>query len=399
MLMEMSTSTKQQLRRRAERGATATLVAVVLAGGVLLGAGALALDVGNMMFERRQLQNGADAAAFKLAEICDEDVAQCSDTLASTQSALVSAMSANAADAAAALNPRTFAPNGMCGRVAGSSLPACPSDSGDADVTDLTVCPPLPGWLKDNTDIDYVETYSLTETSDGSNVLDNILATGPGTAVSACARVAWGAGGIGLLPLTFGQCEWARAVGVTIGSDGEFIGTPSFPTPEIALGTNYDAKDATCANFNGHDYEGGFGWLDHPTGVCEVSPDADSWVAGWPGNGTGNDCLPNVHAGDFIFIPIYDCINGEQILCADNEAPAKTYYHIKGMALFEVTAIDLTGKTEGTPGVAAKDDCALQTNNKQCIYGKFHKELVAFGDIDITGGTDDYGLTVVKQVG
>ena len=81
----MSTSRRPRLRRRLERGATAAIVAVMLAGGVLLGAAALAVDVGNMMFERRQLQNGADAAAFKLAEICDDDVTQCSDTLGSTQ--------------------------------------------------------------------------------------------------------------------------------------------------------------------------------------------------------------------------------------------------------------------------------------------------------------------------
>ncbi len=56
------------------------IVAVVLGGGVLLGASALAIDVGNMMFERRQLQNGADASSQKLAQICAKDLTKCSTT-------------------------------------------------------------------------------------------------------------------------------------------------------------------------------------------------------------------------------------------------------------------------------------------------------------------------------
>jgi len=55
---------------RGERGAIATIVAMLFGLGVLLGAGALTVDVGNINAERRQLQNGADAAALSAARDC-----------------------------------------------------------------------------------------------------------------------------------------------------------------------------------------------------------------------------------------------------------------------------------------------------------------------------------------
>src|SRR6478736_7219701 len=55
---------------RREHGAVVTVVAVLLAGGVLLGFLALSLDVGQILVEKRQLQNSADAAAVSLAQSC-----------------------------------------------------------------------------------------------------------------------------------------------------------------------------------------------------------------------------------------------------------------------------------------------------------------------------------------
>ena len=56
--------------RAPERGAIAMMVTVLLASGVLLGCAALSVDVGNLSAERRQLQNGADAAALSAAQDC-----------------------------------------------------------------------------------------------------------------------------------------------------------------------------------------------------------------------------------------------------------------------------------------------------------------------------------------
>jgi Flp pilus assembly protein TadG len=55
-------------RTDSERGAAAVLVAVMML--VLIGAGALAVDVGQIYAERAQLQNAADAGAIAVAQAC-----------------------------------------------------------------------------------------------------------------------------------------------------------------------------------------------------------------------------------------------------------------------------------------------------------------------------------------
>jgi Flp pilus assembly protein TadG len=57
-----------QNRSDKERGAAGVLVAVMML--VVIGAGALAVDVGQIYAERAQLQNGADAGAIAVAQAC-----------------------------------------------------------------------------------------------------------------------------------------------------------------------------------------------------------------------------------------------------------------------------------------------------------------------------------------
>ena len=54
--------------RRDDAGATIVIVALMMV--VLLGMGALVIDVGQLYAERRELQNGADAAALAVAQDC-----------------------------------------------------------------------------------------------------------------------------------------------------------------------------------------------------------------------------------------------------------------------------------------------------------------------------------------
>src|SRR5262245_15679701 len=56
--------------RGADRGAAATMFAILLAGGVLLGFLALVVDVGRIYVEREELRSGADAAALAIAKAC-----------------------------------------------------------------------------------------------------------------------------------------------------------------------------------------------------------------------------------------------------------------------------------------------------------------------------------------
>lgn len=70
-----------RLRIQQDSGAVAVVVAVCLTA--LLGFAALAIDVGAVFVERRELQNGADAAALAIAQDCatDPGSAGCADPL------------------------------------------------------------------------------------------------------------------------------------------------------------------------------------------------------------------------------------------------------------------------------------------------------------------------------
>ena len=82
--MHRLTHTGLLSRRRSgsrERGAVASIVAVFIGGMVLLGCAALAIDVGSILYEKRQLQSGADAASLALAKVCQKTPAQCMSAL------------------------------------------------------------------------------------------------------------------------------------------------------------------------------------------------------------------------------------------------------------------------------------------------------------------------------
>ena len=190
--------------RRRERGAVSTIFAVLLAGGVVMGMLAMTVDVGSIWLERRQLQNGADAASMALADICARDATKCDPT--KTPSTLDPLLDANAGkDHASQLDTRSGTVKGQCARKPGGTafpgMPECASASTTAAITDLTKCPPLPTWLTgSNAGIPYVEAYSRTETASGSTILPKVFSQmlvggGSDVSVTACARAAWGTPG------------------------------------------------------------------------------------------------------------------------------------------------------------------------------------------------------------
>src|SRR5665811_2480716 len=90
-------------RLRGESGATAVIVALLMIP--LFGFAAISIDVGGLYFERRQLQNGADAAALAIAQDCAKGV--CGDINATASDLAGKNANDNAANATATTSGNT----------------------------------------------------------------------------------------------------------------------------------------------------------------------------------------------------------------------------------------------------------------------------------------------------
>jgi Flp pilus assembly protein TadG len=142
-----------------EKGAAGVTVAVMML--VLIGAGALAVDVGQIYAERAQLQNGADAGALAVAASCKP---------------------------------------GPCKASLAGPLANANSNDGTSDAAvDLSIAG---------------QVTVTTSTRSGSNsflakMFASALNTGPVT-VGATSTAAWGSPGSGLstLPITFAPCQF-----------------------------------------------------------------------------------------------------------------------------------------------------------------------------------------------
>ncbi|MEX0658939.1 MAG: pilus assembly protein TadG-related protein [Egibacteraceae bacterium] len=235
------------MRRLSEEGGAVALF-TALCMMMLAAFAAFAVNSGLVYDERRQLQNGADAAAFAIAFDCARGTAvKCTHTYATTVSGPAYADS-NARDGDAtiqAVEPAGLAP-----------------DSGEVTV----------------------ETLSREGAQDAVTLfMGNVL--GRSTAqVRATATARWGGAGTGTgLPLAIPLHRWeavaawqkaaypllTNAQGL-FPEDGPF---PLLPAPQtvFSLGGVPDYPP------------GSFGWIDHPQNVhpyCQVSLDVDDFAVG-----------------------------------------------------------------------------------------------------------------------
>lgn len=271
-------------------------------------------------------------------------------------------------------------------------MPVCDSATTTADLTDLGSCPSVPSWVTD-AGVSYVEAYTRSETSSGGAAVSHFFAPGD-TTVSACARYAWGPlTSASVLPLTFRTCEFDEAI-ATAGYGGE----TSLP---LKYGTD-DSCDPTAAS-SGGDFAGGFGWIDAVG--CEAQIDQDGWVDADTGVGKGNECLPEIHPGDTILIPIFDCISDTKTIspaCVPGSPTGtNTWYHIDRFEAFYVTGYKITGGGAGVylpgyPSSGASSECSDESLDNKCLYGWFVEDYVApEGEI---GGSGD-GVPAVKPAG
>lgn len=318
-----------------ERGAAGVIVALMIL--VLIGAGAMAVDVGQIYEERAQLQNGADAAALAVANSCAK--AACNTSLAGALA------NANANDNASTVRS-----------------------------VDLSVV----GQVTVST--------STKNGKSGAGFLDKMFSSAlntPAVTVGASATASWtNVPAPGAFPLVFDQCQAGL----------------KYAPPGTTVIIKEHGKSPCVGSPSGHHIPGGFGWLVE-NGTCQATPNSSGWVNSAPGNGKfPSDCTSTTAAWaaaiDFsqnkfatAFFPLYDDGNGNG---------ANGQFHVMGYAMVEIHGWDFVQNSDGLPPGKADPACSGLGGSNRGICGQLLK-IVPATAAGLVGGPF-YQSTVVKLI-
>lgn len=381
----------RRLRAARDRGAVTALVAILFSTGVIIAMLALVVDVGSMMWERRQLQNGADAATLALAQDCASKRATCDPATPG----LKWLADANAADGFGGIQ-RVCAVGTFVGA---DKFTGCTATTGA-----LTDCLPTPAGATGP----YVEVRTRTSTNsdDTGTILKPFFAQAmgwDGATIAACSRVGWSGGHPStVLPVVQSQCAWddATAKGKDFPAappyalDGSGVAGKT-PLPALPVASGYvtkvllhkqnDKTDPTAkcgATGPGKYTPGQFGWLDpvDKQSGCQAVLSTDKGVIttdGKPGGSATNGCkaaLPDL-VGTIVYIPIFTKVEGKG---------SNTDYTIDGVSAFYLAGYSVTGnkQLDGFKGVDASRSC---DKNEDCLYGWFVSPVIPVDAIPNTG--------------
>ena len=330
-------------RRRtdSERGAAGVLVAVMML--VLIGAGALAVDVGQIYAERAQLQNAADAGAIAVAQACH-------------------ATGCAQAEAEAIAEPLA---NGN-------------SNDGQSNVSEV--------------DLSVADQVTVrTTTQNGSNsFLSKLFAT-----VLNAPPASVGAFAVASAEPPSGGKGFPLAI-----SDNCFNLSEASPTGQVQK-ISYK-PGGTCTGPSGTQIPGGWGWLDQSS-PCEATTETGTnQIGSDPGNNPPSGCAAildgwrtTILAGGEVKVafPIFDD--------ATNQGQ-NGQFHIIGYATFKIWGWKFGNNhqyefrnTATDPGMNASLACSA--GNNRCIIGQF----VKFESIDAFGGSGegaDLGTVNIKLI-
>ncbi|WP_207555813.1 pilus assembly protein TadG-related protein [Intrasporangium flavum] len=401
-------------RRRHDAGAVAVIVSVVVAFGVLMGSLAISVDVGSLMSERRQLQNGADAAALALAQLCGVNDQSCKYSTSP-----VDTTAATAVQPLAGLNAQDG--KSTVSSVCAANISTITTTCETPDAASMTKCTPKPSWLSGA--IPYVEVKTTTLNVGGGNTVltpfAKVLTNSSGSTVTACSRAAYGPGQptqITVLSLSISECDWSSQVGwpgatnYPVGPSGAWPGysdtdtRPRWPSSEDAVFAK--GNDTTCDTSSpGGTAPGGFAWLDGITGPCSGVIADNAWVHGDTGANGCSTAQFDPLQGTIVYIPVFDCMMnsdpGRAPIAGDNcnsGSGNNTYYHISGFAAFYLSGWRLTNGSKNS--VRPPNGLCGTSNSQRCLSGWFLKDLIPAGDIIPPTPTDpNYGITVVKPAG
>lgn len=440
---------------RREGGAIATVVAVILFTGVAFGMLALSLDVGQMMMEKRQLQNGADSVSMYLARDCAQNN-KCD--VAASNAATTALNNNNSSTNSNDLQTRCFYNlGGTAGLSVAGSDPACdPAASQSGAFAD---CGPLPPGF--SADVPYVQVATRSRpasTSGLRNWTAPLIGGSSDSSVGACARAAWGSPGFGSgIPITMSMCDWQIATGWSGPGTATY---PAAPDYTKAPGDGYNKTTnpwptftpRTVTNADGttyqiHPLESGVAWEDivytkdtayqdcphsSPGGSAPGGFDAlaetgcittfenlaadGTW---WAHGDTGNDApckksggLDSV-LGKVVQIPIYDCVTDSMIVVTSPSSQCETghgkhtYYRISGFASFYLSGWNLSGKSQNSirmEALGVKNKNAEPCSGKgsiRCLSGWFTQDVVSSADFIMSPppGTGGLGTSYIGPAG
>lgn len=333
------------------------LVWVALMLVALVGMGALVIDIGALYVERRELQNGADAAALAVAQDCA--AGDCGSGGGTAQAQKYANLNAN--DGASALDPTT-----PCGD--GPGLPAC-SEGAPSGASGAS------GWVRVGT-----STQDPDGGSEVSFLLAPVISSLTGKTVTANAVAAWGPmGGGAIVPLVFSLCEWKA-----LGGD---LDAGTFATGVKAItfhGTNPSSVDCPIGP-SGLDLPGGFGRVIADN--CEADLTAGEWAPVDTGANLAAECDVPSWQNREVVIAIFDDTNGE--------TGANGAYRIAGFVGFKVLGYRIVS-SRGGGGVQTFGTCTPDSPSDQYLCGEFTQ-------VSKNGGTfgtgPDFGARIIKMVG
>ncbi|NUU30398.1 pilus assembly protein TadG-related protein [Arthrobacter sp. C9C5] len=328
-----ATATRQH---RDERGATGVLVAVMML--VLIGAGALAVDTGQIYAERAQLQNAADAGALAAAQQCHR-AGGCTVGQAMAWAAELSG------------------PN---------------SDDGATTVDSVDLSVP-----------NQIKVVTSTRGSNGAGFLTKLFASAlnaPPVTVRANAIASFrnktqGSG----FPLAL--------------SDSCFNLSGGSQTAEVQK-ISYK-PGGTCTGPSGTQIPGGWGWLDRTSPCIAETTTGNNRAGSDPGNNPPTDCdtvlggwIATILAGGDVKVafPVFDNAGGQG---------QNGYFHVIGYATFKMWGWKFGNNHNyefrnraGDPNMTSALACS--GGNNRCIIGQF----VTFETIDSIGGNSSGGANL-----
>jgi len=408
-------------RRAGESGAVTLLVSIFLGTGVVLGAAAITIDTGSLLYERRQLQNGADAAALSIAQTCVSAARAstlCGPPDVGSSSALVTLTGANAADQKSDIAS-------VCGSPAlhAANPVAFPSTCPTPSTPGLVECPTTSSTAS------FVEVRTSTRSGDGSsNLLPPFVAQAlaggsySGEIVKACARVAWGNSGPPgpvVFPVSFSYCDWLSITGALPLAIPVVLGRyEPPPAPGLVPGYGYASPPNTqwppvlsqvkiysqtllpslCVTWNGHVAPGNFGTLSNVN--CDATV-VDGWVQGDTGNSAPCDMtIFGAQKGKIVYIPIFDCDSPtwNSFTNCNNAHGSADWYHISGYAAFYLTGFYFSSAGNDGRSIYPPDNSAKPCGGSdRCISGWFTTGTIQ-ATID-TSGSPGFGSYAVQPAG